>query len=56
MLWKMCHALTGVLVETLSSCKPKSSESHALTGVLVETEFGNPGPQHAESRPHGRAS
>ena len=34
----MCHALTGVLVETQQPHPHERRAGHALTGVLVETE------------------
>ena len=32
-----CHALTGVLVETVTLTVNQHARGHALTGVLVET-------------------
>ena len=36
--WQICHALTGVLVETLLLNDKWDIFCHALTGVLVETD------------------
>ena len=35
--WQICHALTGVLVETFRELLYQVGCRHALTGVLVET-------------------